>query len=185
MSFQCDLGAKFIYALANGLVKHRFYGDESITPTMLQEQIFSSSKMGAEQQLALITTYDKLLEQAARENWTSQDLEKYLKTTDITNEHVNAFGRLWNGEHEKIHQTVVASTIWNKQLADVSWRIDLQTSSRHVSELNKPIALMEMRVNATNGDRDVIRFEMDSDAVSNVMQEINAIEGLVSKNVAS
>lgn len=182
--FESDLDAKQVHALANGLIKRRFYG-EDLTTNYLKEQIFAASKMSDQAIMNCINTLDKTLQQAAAENWLPTNLEKYLQTTNCAEVHVAALLKLWSGEHDKVHQTLVQKSSWNASLSNVAWRIDVKNNSKHAPEVNQPTAIMQMRIRQPQDQQAVVQFELDRREAMGVLSQISNIEACISKTSAA
>jgi len=184
MSLESELGPKYVHALLNGLVKKRFYGDKTITNDLLKEQIFSGVTMPEHDIHNLISNYDKLLQQAAYQNWSASHLQNHLQQqSGLSEECIAAILKLWAAENDKIHEKIVSECVWNSKLNSLSWRIDVKTNSRHSTELSQPSAIVEARIGDHSGEkRKVINFEMERDTVSMVLKEIESIESLISRH---
>jgi hypothetical protein len=79
-------------------------------------------------------------------------LEAYLtaqckkRDSPLTDDQAGAVRKFWKSNKTKIHDSIVAQTMWGNTLQKVSWRIDLKSQGRHVSEINAPCAIMELQI---------------------------------------
>ncbi len=71
----------------------------------------------------------------------------------------------------------------------LSWRIDIKSASKKQAAINEPTAILQLSYHkdgcatsaAAAKTPEVVRFEMDRSAVSDVITKLNAIEQLIQK----
>ena len=64
----------------------------------------------------------------------------------LTEEQAGAIRKFWKSNKMKIHESIISQTMWGNTLQKVSWRIDLKSQARHVTEINAPSAIMELQI---------------------------------------
>lgn len=89
--------------------------------------------------------------------------------------------KFWQTQKSKIHETLVKDCVWDNQLKNVSWRIDVCTKSRHLEQLNQPSAIVEMKLE----EGDCVRFELTQQKLAELMQQVEAIEQAITSNAQS
>ena len=64
----------------------------------------------------------------------------------LTEEQAGAVRKFWKSNKTKIHESIISQTMWGNTLQKVSWRIDLKSQARHLTEINAPSAIMELQI---------------------------------------
>ena len=90
-------------------------------------------------------------------NQTEAFLTSQMKKKEggITENLANAFRKFWKSNKNKIHESVIAQTSWNNTLKQMSWRIDIQSQTRHVDEINTPTAFVELHIGPNDKQSEV------------------------------
>lgn len=81
----------------------------------------------------------------------SNQLEAFLtaqtkKPGGITTDHAIIIAKFWKNQRAKIHESLINQSKWENSLKNISWRIDLKTQSRHIDQMNSPVAIVEMEL---------------------------------------
>merc|ERR1711963_775386 len=165
--------AKSFLALLNGLSRKTYDGQDEITEEFLKEQIYPECPQEVFDQR--LNRCRGLLKSMVSGDMDMTQLEAFLaaqakkREAPLTEEQASAVRKFWKTNKAKIHDTIIAQTMWGNTLRKVAWRIDLQAQSRNVSEINAPSAIMELQI-ADNLQKekaaDVVTFEMSEDKLS-------------------
>lgn len=81
----------------------------------------------------------------------SNQLEAFLtaqtkKPGGITTDHAIVIAKFWKNQRAKIHESLINQSKWENSLKNISWRVDLKTQSRHIDQMNSPVAIVEMEL---------------------------------------
>ena len=68
------------------------------------------------------------------------------KDSALTENHGKVFLKVWGNQKNKIHEQLIQKCTWSNKLKNITWRIDLKSSSRHDNQLNEPSAIMELQL---------------------------------------
>ena len=68
-----------------------------------------------------------------------------------------AISRFWKNHKAKIHDVVMQRSSFGNTLKQTNWRIDLKTHSRHLEQINTPVAIYELEV-GKNDSKNVCIF---------------------------
>lgn len=80
----------------------------------------------------------------------------------ITTDQARVFQQCWSSERSRIHETLVKSSVWNNELSDIRWRVDIKSRSRRVDEINQSSAVVELQLNnSTTSDLVVVLFSFN------------------------
>ncbi|CAB3981479.1 COMM domain-containing 1-like [Paramuricea clavata] len=176
---------KNFVGLLNGLARRTYFAEEDITNEFLKQELFPD--LPQEEFDALLKKCDALMKNIVVADMDFNQLEAFLTSQRkkrqgaITEGQSAAIVKFWKSQKSKIHDILVDKSRWNNKLKDLSWRIDFKSQARHVSQLNTPVAIVEMKFqNPRNEENvDTMHFEMDEKQLTNVLQSIGDIEKLV------
>lgn len=92
-----------------------------------------------------------LFQSIASADMDSNQLEAFLtaqtkKPGGITTDHAIVVAKFWKNQRAKIHESLINQSKWENSLKNISWRIDLKTQSRHIDQMNSPVAIVEMEL---------------------------------------
>ncbi|NXX89665.1 COMD1 protein, partial [Centropus bengalensis] len=81
----------------------------------------------------------------------SNQLEAFLtaqtkKQGGITSEQAAVIAKFWKSHRTKIHDSLISQSRWDNVLRNVNWRVDLKSQSKHVDQINTPVAIVEMEL---------------------------------------
>ncbi|NXN18568.1 COMD1 protein, partial [Indicator maculatus] len=68
------------------------------------------------------------------------------KQGGITAEQAAVLAKFWKNHRAKIHESLVSRSRWDSVLRSLSWRVDLKAQSRHLEQINTPVAIVEMEL---------------------------------------
>merc|ERR1712183_516029 len=76
-----------------------------------------------------------------------------------------------------VHAGIVRRCTSNDRLDSISWRVDVCTRSKHVEQLNQPIAVVEMKTTQPGVHTpQVVRFQMSEADVDKTLSGVEQIE---------
>eukprot|EP00471_Norrisiella_sphaerica_P008730 CAMPEP_0184496248 /NCGR_PEP_ID=MMETSP0113_2-20130426/33451_1 /TAXON_ID=91329 /ORGANISM="Norrisiella sphaerica, Strain BC52" /LENGTH=184 /DNA_ID=CAMNT_0026882793 /DNA_START=36 /DNA_END=590 /DNA_ORIENTATION=+ len=180
-----DLSGQLFLTLLRQVVKKIFYGEQDALNNEKKSRIFADSKMPKQKISECIVSCDRLLRKAARGNWAQNRMEQEVAQFDISEEHQKVFCHIWKTESSKIHKLIVSKTIWNNELNDFAWRIDVKANAKNTTDINEPTAIIRLNLkNRQHGGSDVLHCEMDKDGLASVVAELDKIQEQID-NVSS
>ena len=74
----------------------------------------------------------------------------------ITDEQAKVFMRCWKLHKAKVHDSLVEGCMWNNRLTNMSWRIDLKSSSRNVQQVGTASAVVEMQLENSDAQQEKV-----------------------------
>ena len=72
--------------------------------------------------------------------------QKRKREGAMTEDQAKVYARFWKNHRSRIHEALVARTLWSPSLVDLSWRIDIKTQSRQSDRLSCPTAILELQL---------------------------------------
>lgn len=157
MSLTNDLTGKYVMALVNGLIKMNFYGDDSITKSFLIAELFQQSKLDATVQSEFVESLSKVLISAAQSNAELDVFTQLMKDNGMNDEQATGAEQIWKKESSKIHDRLVSnssfaapSPLTTASSTGIEWRVDVTAHSRFAGELNQPVAIVQLKNNASS-----------------------------------
>lgn len=140
---------KNFVGLLNGLARRSYFAEHDITDEFLKEELFPDLEQDDFD--ALLKKYDSLLKSIVAADMDFNQLDAFLTSQRkrrqgaITEEQSASIVKFWKSQKAKIHEIMVNKSRWNNKLKDLSWRIDFKSQARHVSQINTPVAIVEMK----------------------------------------
>eukprot|EP00007_Cunea_sp_BSH-02190019_P010280 CAMPEP_0174241982 /NCGR_PEP_ID=MMETSP0417-20130205/25863_1 /TAXON_ID=242541 /ORGANISM="Mayorella sp, Strain BSH-02190019" /LENGTH=181 /DNA_ID=CAMNT_0015321321 /DNA_START=55 /DNA_END=597 /DNA_ORIENTATION=+ len=170
-------------ALLTGIYRRVYEGNDQITLQFLMDNVFKGTDITAEELGRLCTVCEKVLRRAGFEDWDVTNFDAIMEQSPLTEEQRDVFSKFWRAHRAKIHSLLVDKSSWDNELVRFSWRIDLQTKSKTVAELDDPTAILEFAIapptslqsSAASGEASehVVRFEMDQRQLAHAVHEFN------------
>ncbi|XP_067901745.1 COMM domain-containing protein 1-like, partial [Heterodontus francisci] len=65
-------------------------------------------------------------------------------------------------------------------LRNLSWRIDLKSQSRHLDQINIPVAIVELELGKNNQESEFLCLELDETKVNQLLKTLTEIEESIS-----
>lgn len=141
---ESSLDGKSFVALLRALGRKIFFHDKMVTVDTIGSEIYGElSTTDAETVTNEIHAFEQVLQKAAREYMDTSALQNILQTTPITKEHLQLLLAYWTNERDNIHSLMLKRSRWNNEYHQLSWRVDLKAASRHVPDINEPLAIFE------------------------------------------
>jgi len=101
---------RLLQGLLTGLAKKNFYGETAVTSEYLREQIYAGAPLTPEGALLQISEFERLLLQAADENWTPSQMEAFLAQVRLAYVSVHPSPSLFLAIPIPVHSVSVQST---------------------------------------------------------------------------
>uniref|UniRef100_A0A8V0Z560 COMM domain-containing protein 1 n=1 Tax=Gallus gallus TaxID=9031 RepID=A0A8V0Z560_CHICK len=142
-------GGKALSALLGGIAQAAYYGKVDITEELLRGQLYPEA--APEEFRALRAKMGGLLQSIASADMDLNQLEAFLtaqtkKQGGITSDQAAVIAKFWKNHRVKIHESLVNQSCWDNVLKNMNWRVDLKSQSRHVDQINTPVAIVEMEL---------------------------------------
>nr|XP_023964842.1 COMM domain-containing protein 1 isoform X2 [Chrysemys picta bellii] len=68
------------------------------------------------------------------------------KQGGITADQAAVIAKFWKNHRTKIRESLINQSRWDNTLKNMNWRVDLKSQSRHVDQINTPVAIVEMEL---------------------------------------
>uniref|UniRef100_A0A0F7ZBA0 COMM domain-containing protein 1 n=1 Tax=Crotalus adamanteus TaxID=8729 RepID=A0A0F7ZBA0_CROAD len=170
---------KPLLGLLNGIAQSTFYGNTEITEELLREQLYpetSSQEFGV-----LLAKMKGIIKSIASADMDSNQLEAFLtaqtkKPGGITTDHAIVVAKFWKNQRAKIHESLINQSKWENSLKNISWRIDLKTQSRHIDQMNSPVAIVEMELEKNGQESELLTMEFDETELNKMLKKLSKIE---------
>lgn len=78
------------------------------------------------------------------------------KQGGITAEQSLVIAKFWKNHKKKIRESVINGSRWENTLKSLKWRIDVNSQSRHMDQVNSSTAIVEMEI----GPKDKVRIRV-------------------------
>ncbi|XP_075605781.1 COMM domain-containing protein 1 isoform X4 [Balearica regulorum gibbericeps] len=172
-------GSKPLSALLNGIAQAAYYGNADITEELLRGQLYPES--ASEEFRALRAKMGGLLQSIASADMDLNQLEAFLtaqtkKQGGITSDQAAVIAKFWKNHRIKIHESLINQSCWDNILKNMNWRVDLKSQSRHVDQINTPVALVEMELGKNGQESEFLCLEFDEAKVSQMLKKLSEIE---------
>merc|ERR1711879_360025 len=167
-------------AVLNGVVKRTFENDQQITPAFIKEQVFPQHEdVSVDDVAAMFDRCVSLVGESAYHNRQPAQLQQALKKSDFSATQQEIIVKFWTLNKEKLHAKVRKNAMWGTELHKFAWRIDVKSKARAVSEMNEPVAIVELTLGKKQDEgakEKLVRFEMDGEQLKDVLAQLDAIQ---------
>ncbi|XP_021248625.1 COMM domain-containing protein 1 [Numida meleagris] len=172
-------GGKALSALLGGIAQAAYYGKADITEELLRGQLYPEA--APEEFRALRAKMGGLLQSIASADMDLNQLEAFLtaqtkKQGGITSDQAAVIAKFWKNHRAKIHESLVNQSCWDNVLKNMNWRVDLKSQSRHVDQINTPVAIVEMELGKNGQESEFLCLEFDETKVSHMLKKLSEIE---------
>ena len=191
MSLASTLDQKHFGALLKGVGARCFFGDE-ITLAFLGEQVYEGSGVDAAAAEAQLLEFEKVLSQAARENWEPGAFEASLEGSGLSAEHAAQLVAWWRTNRVRVHDALRKRTRWAGSLEQLGWRIDVKGATRDTqqdvpgaaAEMSEPTAIVHMETQS-DGVGGTLGFEMDREQLAAFNAQLDEIQAKIESSTKS
>ncbi|KAM6298463.1 COMM domain-containing protein 1 isoform 2-T2 [Aegotheles albertisi] len=98
------------------------------------------------------------------------------KQGGITPDQAAVIAKFWKNHRLKIHESLINRSRWDNALKNMSWRVDLKSQSRHIDQINTPVAIVEMELGKNGQESEFLCLEFDEAKVSQMLKKLSEIE---------
>uniref|UniRef100_A0A8D0DLN3 COMM domain-containing protein 1 n=1 Tax=Salvator merianae TaxID=96440 RepID=A0A8D0DLN3_SALMN len=170
---------KPLLGLLNGIAQSTYYGNMEITEDLLREQLYP--EMAPQAFGALRAKMTGIVKSVASADMDSNQLEAFLtaqtkKPGGITVDQAAVIAKFWKNHRLKIRESLINQSKWENSLKNISWRVDLKSQSRHVDQLNSPVAIVEMELGKNGQESEFLTLEFDELKLNQMLKKLAEIE---------
>uniref|UniRef100_A0A8C3C9I3 COMM domain-containing protein 1 n=2 Tax=Anatinae TaxID=2068716 RepID=A0A8C3C9I3_CAIMO len=172
-------GCKALGALLGGIAQAAYHGNAALTAELLRGQLYPEA--APEEFAALRAKMGGLLQSIASADMDLNQLEAFLtaqtkKQGGITSDQAAVLAKFWKNHRVKIHESLVNQSRWDNVLKNMNWRVDLKSQSRHIDQINTPVAIVEMELGKNGQESEFLCLEFDEAKVSQMLKKLSEIE---------
>ncbi|XP_025048075.1 COMM domain-containing protein 1 isoform X4 [Alligator sinensis] len=102
------------------------------------------------------------------------------KQGGITADQAAVIAKFWKSHRTKIRESLINQSRWDNTLRNVNWRVDLKSQSRHIDQINTPVAIVEMELGKNGKESDFLCLEFDEARVNQMLKKLSEIEESIS-----
>ncbi|XP_020371780.1 COMM domain-containing protein 1 isoform X2 [Rhincodon typus] len=141
--------SKSLSGLLSGLAQLIYYRSPGITEQMLKEQLYPD--LPQQDFRVLVEKMAGMMRSIASADMDFNQLEAFLtaqtkKQKGITAEQATVLTNFWKTHKVKIRESLIHQSNWENCLRNLSWRVDLKSQSRHLDQINTPVAIVEFEL---------------------------------------
>ncbi|KAM9271709.1 COMM domain-containing protein 1 [Morus bassanus] len=172
-------GSRPLGALLSGIAQAAFCGSAGITEELLRGQLYPEA--APEEFRALRAKMGGLLQSIASADMDLNQLEAFLtaqtkKQGGITSDQAAVIAKFWKNHRIKIHESLISQSRWDNVLKNMNWRVDLKSQSKHIDQINTPVAIVEMELGKNGQESEFLCLEFDEAKVSQMLKKLSEIE---------
>uniref|UniRef100_A0A8D0HBE6 COMM domain-containing protein 1 n=1 Tax=Sphenodon punctatus TaxID=8508 RepID=A0A8D0HBE6_SPHPU len=172
-------GGKALLGLLSGLARAAYYGEAGIPEALLREQLYPDT--APREFAALLGKMSGLLKSVASADMDLNQLEAFLtaqtkKPGGITTDQAAVIAKFWKNHRTKIRESLINQSRWDNTLKNMNWRVDLKSQSRHVDQINAPVAIVELELGKNGMESEFLSLEFDETKVSHLLKKLSEIE---------
>ncbi|XP_068796690.1 COMM domain-containing protein 1 isoform X2 [Struthio camelus] len=172
-------GCRPLSALLGGIAQAAYYGKEGITEELLRGQLYPEA--APEEFRALRAKMGGLLQSIASADMDLNQLEAFLtaqtkKQGGITSDQAAVIAKFWKNHRIKIRESLINQSRWDNVLKNMNWRVDLKSQSRHIDQINTPVAIVEMELGRNGQESEFLCLEFDEAKVNQMLKKLSEIE---------
>nr|XP_025966313.1 COMM domain-containing protein 1 [Dromaius novaehollandiae] len=172
-------GCRPLSALLGGIAQAAYYGKAGITEELLRRQLYPEA--APEEFRALRAKMGGLLQSIASADMDLNQLEAFLtaqtkKQGGITSDQAAVIAKFWKNHRIKIRESLINQSRWDNVLKNMNWRVDLKSQSRHIDQINTPVAIVEMELGKNGQESEFLCLEFDEAKVNQMLKKLSEIE---------
>ncbi|XP_076191086.1 COMM domain-containing protein 1 isoform X3 [Aptenodytes patagonicus] len=147
------------FSREHGLVSHNYAVPTALlaAASLFVDQSIASADMDLNQLEAFLTAQTK-------------------KQGGITSDQAAVIAKFWKNHRIKIHESLINQSRWDNVLKNMNWRVDLKSQSRHIDQINTPVAIVEMELGKNGQESEFLCLEFDEAKVSQMLKKLSEIE---------
>ncbi|XP_042189293.1 COMM domain-containing protein 1 isoform X2 [Callorhinchus milii] len=156
-------GGRPLVGLLIGIAQAAYYSNSEITEQLLRRELYP--ELPEEDFRALLEKMKGILRSIASADMDFNQLEAFLtaqtkKQRGITPEQATVLTKFWKNHKLKIRESLVNQSRWENSLKSLSWRVDLKSQSRHLDQINAPVAIVELELGKSDQLNPVVSTAM-------------------------
>ncbi|XP_068796689.1 COMM domain-containing protein 1 isoform X1 [Struthio camelus] len=98
------------------------------------------------------------------------------KQGGITSDQAAVIAKFWKNHRIKIRESLINQSRWDNVLKNMNWRVDLKSQSRHIDQINTPVAIVEMELGRNGQESEFLCLEFDEAKVNQMLKKLSEIE---------
>ncbi|XP_078261836.1 COMM domain-containing protein 1 isoform X2 [Rhinoraja longicauda] len=147
--------AEALAALLGGLAQITYFHNPAVTEEQLKAEL--CHHLPQHEFRALVEKMTGILRSITSADMDFNQLEAFLtaqtkKQKGITPDQAVVLTKFWKSHKVKIRECLINQSKWENCLRNFSWRVDLKTQSRHLDQINTPVALVELELGKNDQD---------------------------------
>jgi len=170
-----------MYKTVLAVVIHAEYKDGSggATVAELEEQLLGAlADLSKEAFDGMLEQVRDMLSRATRGDWDAAQLGDFLTAKGVSEEFAATTAGVWRAEREAVHEAMRNRSVFNPQLKDFNWRIDLQSASRRSADISEPAAVLEFAF----ASGQPLRCQASKENVESILAQIQHIEEAIERS---
>lgn len=96
-----------------------------------------------------------------------------------------ALSCFWKGHRARVRESLLKQSRWEPALRDLTWRVDLQTSTSRGENKNSAVALVELELGRAGQVSEFVCLEFDDTSVNQVLNKMANIQDCIDGFVQS
>ncbi|CAM5136162.1 unnamed protein product [Natator depressus] len=172
-------GSKPLSGLLSGIAQAAYYGHAGVTEELLRGQLYPEA--APHEFRALLAKMSGVLKSVASADMDLNQLEAFLtaqtkKQGGITADQAAVIAKFWKNHRTKIRESLINQSRWDNTLKNMNWRVDLKSQSRHIDQINTPVAIVEMELGKDGQASEFLCLEFDEAKVNQMLKKLSEIE---------
>nr|XP_013816951.1 PREDICTED: COMM domain-containing protein 1 [Apteryx mantelli mantelli] len=172
-------GCRPLSALLGGIAQAAYYGKAGITEDLLTSSAFPVSP--PQEGRAAQAACGGILQSIASADMDLNQLEAFLtaqtkKQGGITSDQAAVIAKFWKNHRIKIRESLINQSRWDNVLKNMNWRVDMKSQSRHIDQINTPVAIVEMELGKNGQESEFLCLEFDEAKVNQMLKKLSEIE---------
>ncbi|KAM9066522.1 COMM domain-containing protein 1 isoform X1 [Sarcophilus harrisii] len=172
-------GSKPLSGLLSGLAQSTFHGHTGITEELLRSQLYS--EVPPEEFRPFLEKMRGLLKSIAYADMDFNQLEAFLtaqtkKQGGITADQAAVISKFWKSHKTKIKESLINQSRWENSLKTMNWRVDLKSQSKHLDQINVPVAIVELELGKSGQESECLCLELDEVKLNQILKKLTEVE---------
>lgn len=166
-------------ALLGGLAQITYFHNPAVTEQQLKAELYNN--LSQHEFTLLLEKMTGILRSITSADMDFNQLEAFLtaqtkKQKGITPDQAVVLTKFWKSHKDKIRECLINQSKWENCLRKFSWRVDLKTQSRHLDQINTPVALVELELGKNDQETEFLCLELNENKVNQLLKKLTEIE---------
>ncbi|XP_044519304.1 COMM domain-containing protein 1 isoform X2 [Gracilinanus agilis] len=171
--------SKPLSGLLNGLAQSTFHKHSGITEELLRSQLYPD--VPPEEFRPFLAKMRGLLKSIAYADMDFNQLEAFLtaqtkKQGGITADQAAVISKFWKNHKTKIKESLINQSRWENSFKAMNWRVDLKSQSKHLEQINAPVAIVELELGKNGQESECLCLEFDEIKLSQILKKLTEVE---------